>query len=95
MDEGGKTYMKRAFFWLVLSLVSAIGILVCSLFLILISLPQVTQMKHCLRAEMNQVWLCPKSETYVPLKQISLNLKNAVLISEDIEFYHHNGFSID
>jgi monofunctional biosynthetic peptidoglycan transglycosylase len=35
-----------------------------------------------------------KNPDFTPLSQISDHLKHAVIVSEDIEFFHHNGFNI-
>ena len=54
--------------------------------------PSENQIKGCLITSMFQVDLCPKSKNYVPLAQISKNIQNAVIITEDSGFYQHNGF---
>ena len=56
------------------------------------SIPSPEVIKGCLVTRMNQVELCPKNGKYVPLSQISPHLRNAILVSEDTGFYHHNGF---
>jgi len=41
---------------------------------------------------MNQINLCPADENYVPLKDISQHVINAVIVSEDASFFNHKGF---
>lgn len=57
-----------------------------------INLPSIAGMETCFTTTMHQVLLCNKSDKYVRLSQISPHLKNAVIISEDVAFYSHNGF---
>jgi monofunctional glycosyltransferase len=59
------------------------------------SVPSPTALKDCLVTKMYEVELCPKKASYVPLSQISSYLKDAVLVSEDTGFYHHNGFELE
>lgn len=58
----------------------------------LIWFPSEKEIKSCMTTSMYQVNLCPKSKDYVPLSQISRNIQNAVILTEDAGFYHHNGF---
>ncbi|MBC7420911.1 MAG: monofunctional biosynthetic peptidoglycan transglycosylase [Bdellovibrio sp.] len=55
-------------------------------------LPSETQIKGCLKTSMYGVDLCPVSKNYVSLSNISKNLQNAILLTEDSGFYQHNGF---
>ncbi|HEY0899842.1 MAG: transglycosylase domain-containing protein [Daejeonella sp.] len=41
---------------------------------------------------MRDIMIGPENPDYVPLEQISPNLKNALLTAEDPSFYSHNGF---
>lgn len=59
------------------------------------SIPSAEVIKGCFIARMNQVEICPKSSKYVPLSQISEHVRNAVRVSEDTGFYHHNGFELE
>lgn len=59
------------------------------------AIPSREELKSCFVATMNQVEICPKSPNYVPLNQISPILRDAILVSEDTGFYHHNGFEIE
>jgi monofunctional biosynthetic peptidoglycan transglycosylase len=54
--------------------------------------PTEAEIKGCIITSMFQVDLCPKSKNYVPLSQISKNMQNAVIITEDSSFYQHKGF---
>lgn len=45
-----------------------------------------------MNTSMFNVELCSKSNTYVPLSQISKNIQNAIILTEDSGFYQHNGF---
>ncbi len=58
----------------------------------LIWFPSSKQIKSCMTTSMFDVELCPKSKNYVPLSQISKNIQNAVILTEDSGFYQHNGF---
>jgi len=68
------------------------GLMILSLLVLWAWFPSADQIKGCLITNMYQVDLCPTSKNYVPLSQISKNLQNAVIITEDAGFYHHNGF---
>ena len=46
-------------------------------------------------AEMNRISLCPSSPNYVTIDDISPYVKDAIIISEDVGFYSHNGFDFD
>ncbi|MCC7403454.1 MAG: transglycosylase domain-containing protein [Bdellovibrionales bacterium] len=60
--------------------------------ILVITLPDVRQLKGCMTASMHQVELCPGKGSYVSLSNISPYLVNAVVVSEDGGFYSHNGF---
>jgi monofunctional biosynthetic peptidoglycan transglycosylase len=68
------------------------GLMLLSLLLLWIWFPSAAKIKGCMITSMYQVDLCPESKNYVPLSQISKNLQNAVIITEDSAFYQHNGF---
>ena len=63
-----------------------------SVLLFLWWLPSETQIRSCFKTSMYSVDLCPKSKSYVPLHNISKNIQNAILLTEDAGFYTHNGF---
>ena len=54
--------------------------------------PSSKEIKGCMITSMFEVDLCPQSKNYVPLSQISKNIQNAVILTEDASFYQHNGF---
>jgi monofunctional biosynthetic peptidoglycan transglycosylase len=54
--------------------------------------PSAKQIKGCITTSMFDVELCSKSKNYVPLNQISKNVQNAIILTEDSSFYQHNGF---
>lgn len=57
--------------------------------------PSEKEIKGCITTSMFEVELCPKAKNYVPLNQISKNIQNAIILSEDSSFYQHNGFDED
>lgn len=78
-------------------MIKRIFLIFCSLFCItlaafMIWFPSEEDIKGCLVTSMFKVDLCPKNKNYVPLSQISKNLQNAVILTEDSGFYQHNGF---
>lgn len=48
-----------------------------------------------MKTSMYGVDLCPQSKTYVSLANISKNVQDAIITSEDGGFYTHNGFDQD
>lgn len=58
-------------------------------------LPKTEDIRGCMITKMYQVELCPTSKNYVPLKQISPYLQKAIILTEDSDFYNHNGFDWD
>jgi monofunctional glycosyltransferase len=59
------------------------------------SLPSPKEIRGCIVTKMHQVNLCPSSNSYVSFNNISKNLKNSLITSEDGNFYGHNGFDFD
>ena len=55
-------------------------------------LPTVKPLKGCLVTKMNSYWLCEKSENYVPLRDISKYVVDAIVLTEDSSFFDHQGF---
>lgn len=76
-----KTLIK---IWLSLVILLTIGFLIW--------FPTEKEIKGCMTTSMFDIELCPKSKDYIPLSQISKNIQNAVIITEDSTFYQHNGF---
>ncbi len=78
--------------------IALIGFFILTLTLLLsllVWLPGADEIKGCVKTTMFNIDLCPGSKTYAPLSQISKNLQNAILITEDSGFYQHNGFDQD
>jgi len=48
--------------------------------------------KKCLKTKMYGRWLCPGSENYVRLSEISPITVKSIIVSEDSSFYGHDGF---
>lgn len=55
-------------------------------------LPTEQEIKGCLVTKMYKVELCPGSKNYVPLKKIAPILQKTIILTEDSNFYNHNGF---
>lgn len=77
-------------FWTILTVM-----LVIFVFHLWASLPTPQEIRGCVTTKMNNVNLCPGSKDYVSFSNISKNLKNSVLTSEDGNFYGHNGFDFE
>lgn len=58
----------------------------------LLTVPDVTVLERCFTTSMFQVKLCPGSDSYVNLKDVSPYMIHALIVAEDGSFYHHNGF---
>src|SRR4051812_37140510 len=71
------------------SLLAILAVLVVAAFL---TVPDVGILEKCFVTAMYEVNLCPGSENYVKLKDISPYVLHAVIAAEDGSFYHHKGF---
>jgi monofunctional biosynthetic peptidoglycan transglycosylase len=69
----------------------AIGLMISATAYVLLSTPRPKNIRDCITTEMYHVKLCPKGPDYVRLKDISANVRNAVIVSEDGAFYSHQG----
>ncbi len=58
-------------------------------------MPSTKDIKGCIKTSMFNIDLCPGSKNYSPLSQISKNVQNSILITEDSGFYQHAGFDSD
>lgn len=58
-------------------------------------IPSRETIRGCMTTVLFEVNLCPGSKDYVPLKQISKHLQNAVVVTEDGAFFDHRGFDFD
>jgi monofunctional biosynthetic peptidoglycan transglycosylase len=83
---------SRTFFAILLLPISILGLLLVGLAVFFVTLPDVRAMKGCLTTSMYQVQLCPGGKRYTPLAQISQEMIDAVVASEDAAFFHHQGF---
>lgn len=55
-------------------------------------MPSEKEIKGCIITKMYNVNLCPGSATYAPLRNISPYLQKAVVLTEDSNFWNHQGF---
>jgi len=58
---------------------------------VLLSLPNVKTLETCFTTSMFKVKLCPGTDQYVKLKQISPFMVHALITAEDGSFYSHKG----
>ncbi|MBX3020683.1 MAG: transglycosylase domain-containing protein [Bdellovibrionales bacterium] len=58
----------------------------------ILTLPDVGILEKCFTTSMFKVKLCPGSESYVKIKDISPYVVHAVIAAEDGSFYNHKGF---
>ena len=77
--------------WLLLSILCAGIIAAASGTLFFVLIPDAKDLDSCLTTTMHEVRLCRKEPTYSPINQISENLQNAVIVSEDSAFWDHEG----
>lgn len=59
---------------------------------VIMTLPDVRELEKCFTTQMYSVYLCPTSDHYVKLKDISPYVLHAVIVAEDGSFYTHQGF---
>lgn len=59
---------------------------------VLLEAPDVRLLNGCLKTQMTRIELCERNSAYVHLPSIPDTLVNAILVSEDIGFFHHHGF---
>jgi len=70
--------------------------LILSAFLLFIAqFPSDKELKGCFKTEFYQVYLCPNSEHYVRLNQISNYLEKSIVLTEDSSFWQHQGFDLE
>jgi monofunctional biosynthetic peptidoglycan transglycosylase len=74
---------------------SLLGLILAVAGWFLLTTPRPTDIKSCLVTKLYHVSLCPKGESYVPIRDISIHARNAVIVSEDGTFYSHHGFDWD
>ena len=59
---------------------------------ILLQIPSEEEIRGCIVTKMYEVHLCPGSKTYVPLQKISAVLPKTIVLTEDSNFWNHQGF---
>jgi monofunctional biosynthetic peptidoglycan transglycosylase len=87
--------LKSAFstlFNFTLFILSGAALLGVALALVIVSLPDVTDLEKCFTTSMYGVKLCPGSGQYVTIRNISPYAIHAVIAAEDGSFYSHKGF---
>lgn len=57
-------------------------------------IPSDKKIKGCLTTNLYKVHLCPGTDSYVRLSQISNYLQKAVVLTEDSSFWNHEGFDL-
>jgi monofunctional biosynthetic peptidoglycan transglycosylase len=77
---------------MILVIASLAGLVGIAIIALIMTLPDVQQLRKCFTTSMFQVHLCPESENYVKLSDISPYVIHAVIASEDGAFYSHQGF---
>lgn len=82
----------RFLFFLVAFLISSIILIGVAFGAGLLSLPDARQLEGCFTTSLYKVQLCPGSEDYVKLHDISPYVLHAVIAAEDGSFYSHKGF---
>lgn len=82
----------RPFFAALLVPISLFGMILVALALFVVTLPNVAEMRGCITTNMYHVKLCPGAGNYTKYSEISTDLLNAIVASEDASFYFHNGF---
>ncbi len=86
--------MLRFLIYIALATACFVGVVVAVAGGIIITTPNASDIKGCITAKMHNVPLCPSSEAYVGIRNISPNVRHAVIVSEDSAFYQHNGFDL-
>lgn len=82
-----------------LSLLLKLGLLISLLILFAVGwvfsqIPTDKEIRGCMTTKMYQVNLCPGSKSYVKLGNISQSLQKSVVLTEDSNFWNHNGFDL-
>lgn len=83
--------MLKMFLNLMIAIACTLGFVLIVVTWFLITTPRPTNVKTCFTTEMYHVNLCPGQPSYVPLRSISPNMRNAVIASEDTMFWQHKG----
>ncbi len=75
----------------VIAIVSLAGVAASAIGIFLSTTPRPTNIRECFTTELFKVHLCPTSQSYTRLRNITPYLRNAVIVSEDANFYNHKG----
>ncbi|MCB0356361.1 MAG: transglycosylase domain-containing protein [Bdellovibrionales bacterium] len=59
-----------------------------------IKTPDIKNIGNCIVTKETQIQLCSSNPHFVKLEDVSEHLLNAILVAEDISFFHHHGFDI-
>src|SRR5579871_5349473 len=87
--------MTRGLLGFFVAIGAFVGIVLCGLAIVLLSLPDARIMKKCLVTELYHVRLCSTSDQFTPFNQISQHIVNAVIMAEDASFYSHPGIDLE
>lgn len=60
--------------------------------IVMSQIPSRETIRGCMTTVLFEVELCPGGKNYVPIKKISKNLQQAVIVTEDSAFFDHRGF---
>lgn len=82
----------RVFGSLIALIISTVTLILVVLAAVVLTLPDVHQLEKCFTTSMFKVYLCPQSDNYVRLQNISPYVLHAVIAAEDGAFYSHKGF---
>ncbi len=74
------------------ALVTALSVMAITFLLLSTLTYRLPDFSKCFEVEMHETKICPNTERYVQLANISTYLKDAILVSEDASFYGHRGF---
>jgi monofunctional biosynthetic peptidoglycan transglycosylase len=92
MDEGTRNFGMKLIGNMIILGISGLALILTATAAIVLTIPDVGQLENCFTASMFKVYLCPRSETYVRLQNISPYVIHAVIAAEDGSFYSHKGF---
>lgn len=90
-DIRGLQPMTKFFLFTAVAFACVIGIMGSAVGIVLLTTPRPTDIRECMTTALFKVHLCPKSQEYTRLKNISRYLRIAVVTSEDASFYSHEG----
>lgn len=92
MDEGTRNIVMKLIGNFIVLTISGLVLLFAAGAALVLTIPDVGQLEKCFTTTMFKVYLCPQSDNYVRLQNISPYVIHAVIASEDGSFYSHKGF---